>query len=285
MTLDSLIADHGIPAFCKIDVEGFELQALEGLSQPLPALSFEYLPAAIGEAIRCLDRLSIVGEYEYNVSIPRDHAPPICRLDRPNCHGILALRTRPDGIFRRRLCAAWWGNLSRWGGAGMLMRRQGLDELGRSRHNGIEAYLGRLFGYACSLNHDRTAAQELVQECIVKALAARRVPGDEAAYRAWLFRILRNCYLDGLRRRSSRANGLEWAAADEGEIWSADRLIDVLAVKEGLRKLPGAMREIIAFDRHRRPELRRECGRARHSGRHGHEPAQPGARKLAADRL
>ena len=129
----------------------------------------------------------------------------------------------------------------------MLMRRQGLDELGRSRHNGIEAYLGRLFGYACSLNHDRTAAQELVQECIVKALAARRVPGDEAAYRAWLFRILRNCYLDGLRRRSSRANGLEWAAADEGEIWSADRLIDVLAVKEGLRKLPGAMREIIVL--------------------------------------
>lgn len=41
-TLDQEIARHGPPRFCKIDVEGYELEALRGLSRPLPLLSLEY---------------------------------------------------------------------------------------------------------------------------------------------------------------------------------------------------------------------------------------------------
>jgi FkbM family methyltransferase len=65
-TLDDLIAQYGKPAFCKIDVEGAELDVLKGLSQPLPALSFEYIPAVIETALGCMDRLSQLGKYEYN---------------------------------------------------------------------------------------------------------------------------------------------------------------------------------------------------------------------------
>ncbi|MPY84087.1 MAG: FkbM family methyltransferase [Actinophytocola sp.] len=67
-TLDDLIARHGEPAFCKIDVEGFEVDVLKGLTCPLPALSFEYLPAAHGVALDALDLVERLGGYRYNYS-------------------------------------------------------------------------------------------------------------------------------------------------------------------------------------------------------------------------
>lgn len=72
ITLDDLLAVHGPPAFCKIDVEGFEVDVLAGLSQPVRALSFEYLPAAHDAAVEALglvERLgATAGGYVYNYS-------------------------------------------------------------------------------------------------------------------------------------------------------------------------------------------------------------------------
>jgi hypothetical protein len=65
-TLDSLIALHGEPAFCKIDVEGFEREVLKGLSRPLARLSFEFHAEFIGEALACLERLRELGMYRFN---------------------------------------------------------------------------------------------------------------------------------------------------------------------------------------------------------------------------
>jgi FkbM family methyltransferase len=67
-TLDELIACYGVPAFCKIDVEGAELEVLRGLSYPLKALSFEYIPAAVEVCVACIERLGELGHYEYNWS-------------------------------------------------------------------------------------------------------------------------------------------------------------------------------------------------------------------------
>jgi len=69
VTLDSLIGTHGVPRFCKIDVEGFEEAVLAGLSQPLPCLSFEFIPETLDRALACLRRLDDLGDWSYNVAL------------------------------------------------------------------------------------------------------------------------------------------------------------------------------------------------------------------------
>ena len=67
-TLDALVARYGEPAFCKIDVEGYDFEVLRGLSRPLRALSFECVPPAADLALACMDRLLALGRYEFNFS-------------------------------------------------------------------------------------------------------------------------------------------------------------------------------------------------------------------------
>jgi FkbM family methyltransferase len=67
-TLDALVARYGAPDYCKIDVEGFELECLRGLSQALPLLSYEYHIDEIDVLGACLGRLGELGPLEVNVT-------------------------------------------------------------------------------------------------------------------------------------------------------------------------------------------------------------------------
>ena len=68
-TLDALIARHGMPAFIKIDVEGFEAEVLAGLTQGVPALSFEFTTIQRDVAHACLDRCAALGYVRYNAAL------------------------------------------------------------------------------------------------------------------------------------------------------------------------------------------------------------------------
>lgn len=71
-TLDALIDAYGVPAFVKIDVEGFEDVVLGGLHRALPALSFEFTTIERLVPRRCLDRLSALGFSQFNLALGDD---------------------------------------------------------------------------------------------------------------------------------------------------------------------------------------------------------------------
>jgi RNA polymerase sigma-70 factor (ECF subfamily) len=113
----------------------------------------------------------------------------------------------------------------------------------RDPHDGLMAVLPRLYAFARTMLGDADSARDLVQEAATRALAARRVPEDASAYRAWMFRIVRNAAVDEIRRKHR--------PVPDGEavnLWDYDGShIAKITVEQGLAALPPAHREIISL--------------------------------------
>lgn len=81
----------------------------------------------------------------------------------------------------------------------------------------IEAEIPRLRRFALALTRERDAADDLVQDCIARALAAwatRR--GDDAALRPWLFAILHNRWRSRQQHNRIRPDSRPLEDAGEG---------------------------------------------------------------------
>jgi hypothetical protein len=67
-TLDALVAEFGIPVFCKVDVEGYEMEVLRGLSSPIPVVSYEFTVERLGSRLAALSHLDALGMRRFNFS-------------------------------------------------------------------------------------------------------------------------------------------------------------------------------------------------------------------------
>jgi RNA polymerase sigma-70 factor, ECF subfamily len=68
-------------------------------------------------------------------------------------------------------------------------------------HEQLKAILPRLRIYALSLTRDRDAADDLVQDTVLKALKGRHSFQLGTNLAAWLFRIQRNEFITGIRKQ------------------------------------------------------------------------------------
>lgn len=68
----------------------------------------------------------------------------------------------------------------------------------------MEDCIPALRRYAMSLSRDRDRADDLVHDCLVRAIAKLHTRRNEADMRAWLFTILHNLFVSQSRRRKVR---------------------------------------------------------------------------------
>jgi RNA polymerase sigma-70 factor (ECF subfamily) len=111
----------------------------------------------------------------------------------------------------------------------------------------IETEIPRLRRYARALTRDFVAADDLVQDCLTRALGKLHLWQQGTDLRAWLFTILHNQYISCIRRTAREGAAV---ALNEREPLLArppqqGRRLELRDLERAIAKLPGTQRSVI----------------------------------------
>jgi RNA polymerase sigma-70 factor (ECF subfamily) len=114
-------------------------------------------------------------------------------------------------------------------------------------HRNIEAEIPRLRRYARALARDVTAADDLVQDCLARALGKLHLWREGTDLRAWLFTILHNQYVNQVRRavREGTAVGLSDSEPMLMRPPHQGKGLELRDLERALAKLPEEQRAVI----------------------------------------
>ncbi len=121
----------------------------------------------------------------------------------------------------------------------------------------LTQHLNALYGYAMVLSRDDATAADLVQETYLRALAAKDRLWENSAVKSWLFMILRNIWLNHLRKTKAEQplvmdgdGSVNHHQSDSGESnmdpdLVYERKVARELVRAALAQLPQEFREVI----------------------------------------
>jgi RNA polymerase sigma-70 factor (ECF subfamily) len=119
---------------------------------------------------------------------------------------------------------------------------------------GLE-YLDGLYSYAMVLTRNHAEAEDLVQETYVRAIPAMNRLRSESNVKGWFFKILRNAWLNHLRKRRTGPE-IAWTDVEDDSVRDIAELskdsyhafvskIEREQIQAAIQALPAKFREII----------------------------------------
>jgi RNA polymerase sigma-70 factor (ECF subfamily) len=112
----------------------------------------------------------------------------------------------------------------------------------------IEYSRNKLYQGAYSWCHDRALAEDLVQDCLLKAVSSKSELKDLKYLDTWLFRILINTWHDYLKNQKNLENLDDYAFRSISDIeneYLSGELVSM--VRKEISKLPIALREVLTL--------------------------------------
>jgi len=109
----------------------------------------------------------------------------------------------------------------------------------------IAALTPQLRGFARFLARDATRADDLVQETLLRALEHEATWQDGTDLRAWLFRILRNAFLDQARRSGTERRALGALDPHAAQSPTQPGVAELGELGRAIAELPAPQREAI----------------------------------------